>query len=125
MMKILSVDDSAIMRKIIRGAVDMLGLEFLEAENGQIALDILNRDYLDIGLVLLDWNMPVKDGYETLVAIKTDPRLKHIPVMMVTTEGERTNVIRAIQAGAQHYLMKPFTQEDLLKRIMECIGTTV
>ncbi len=124
-MKILSVDDSAIMRKIIRGAVDMLGLEFLEAENGQIALDILNRDYLDIGLVLLDWNMPVKDGYETLVAIKTDPRLKHIPVMMVTTEGERTNVIRAIQAGAQHYLMKPFTQEDLLKRIMECIGTTV
>lgn len=119
-MKILSVDDSAIIRKIIRGAVDVLGFEFLEAANGQEALDMLAIDPVD--LVILDWNMPVLDGYATLTAIKKNPGLLHIPVIMVTTEAEKTNVIRAIQAGAQHYFTKPFTQEDLMTRILECTG---
>lgn len=122
MTKILSVDDSAIMRKIIRGTVDVLGYDFLEATNGQEALDLLDGSYSDVGLVILDWNMPVKDGYATLEELKKDDRYRDIPVMMVTTESERSNIIRAIQAGAQHYVTKPFTQEDLSMKIMECLG---
>lgn len=117
-MKILSVDDSAIIRRIIRGMVDVLGYEFLEASNGQEALDILGKEKID--LVLLDWNMPVLDGYSTLVSMRENPDLRKIPVIMVTTEAEKTNVIRAIQAGAQHYFTKPFTQEDLMTRILQC-----
>lgn len=117
-MKILSVDDSAIIRRIIRGTVDVLGYEFLEASNGQEALEILGKEKID--LVLLDWNMPVLDGYSTLVSMRGNPDFRKIPVIMVTTEAEKTNVIRAIQAGAQHYFTKPFTQEDLMTRILEC-----
>jgi len=110
------------MRKIIRGTVDVLGYDFMEATNGQEALDMLDESYSDVGLVILDWNMPVKDGYQTLEALKQDDRYRDIPVMMVTTESERGNIIRAIQAGAQHYVTKPFTQEDLSMKIMECLG---
>jgi two-component system, chemotaxis family, chemotaxis protein CheY len=117
-MKILSVDDSAIIRRIIRGAVDVLGFEFLEATNGQEALDILEHEA--VNLVMLDWNMPILDGYETLLKIRSNPATQHIPVIMVTTESEKGNVIRAIQAGAQHYFTKPFNQEDLMTRILEC-----
>jgi two-component system, chemotaxis family, chemotaxis protein CheY len=116
-MKILSVDDSAIIRRIIRGMVDVLGYDCLEACNGQEALDILGKEKVD--LVLLDWNMPVLDGYSTLVSMRENPDFRKIPVIMVTTEAEKTNVIRAIQAGAQHYFTKPFTQEDLMSRILE------
>jgi len=119
-MKILSVDDSAIIRRIIRGTVDVLGYEFLEACNGQEALDILNKEKVD--LVILDWNMPVLDGFSTLIRIRENPDFKDIPVIMVTTEAEKTNIIRAIQAGAQHYFTKPFSQEDLMLRIMECVA---
>lgn len=121
-MKILSVDDSAIMRKIIRGAVDRLGYDFLEAEHGQQAIDILTVHYKEVSAVLLDWNMPVKDGYETLLEMKRDPRFQEIPVIMVTTEAERGNIIKAIQAGAKHYVTKPFSQEDLITRMMEVMG---
>lgn len=120
-MKIISVDDSAIVRKIIRGAVDMLGHDFLEASNGQEALALLEQESEDVGLILLDWNMPVKDGLTTLKEIKAHAGYRHIPVMMVTTESEKDNVIRAIQAGARHYLTKPFSQEDLMTRVLECI----
>ncbi|MBX2860947.1 MAG: response regulator [Vampirovibrio sp.] len=124
-MKILSVDDSAIIRKIICGCVDVLGYDFLEAENGQQALDILSDQYQDVQLILLDWNMPVMDGYETLTKLKADDRFKEIPVMMVTTESEKTNIIAAMKAGAKHYVVKPFSQEDLTSRIVECMGLAV
>ena len=120
-MKILSVDDSAIIRRIIRGAVEVLDFEFLEAANGQEALDLLEKE--SVNLILLDWNMPVLDGFETLTAIRANKKYQDIPIIMVTTEAEKTNVIRAIQAGAQHYFTKPFTQEDLMTRILECTGS--
>lgn len=119
---ILSVDDSAIVRKIIRGAVEALGYEFYEAKDGQEAIDLLHEHLGEIELILLDWNMPIKDGYETLNEVKNDPALKHIPVMMVTTESERMNVIKALQAGANHYLTKPFNQSDMMTRMLECMG---
>jgi two-component system, chemotaxis family, chemotaxis protein CheY len=121
-MNVLSVDDSAMMRKIIRGAVDTLGFGFYEAEDGQKALEFLGGSPEEINLILMDWNMPNKDGYETLVALKQDPKTQHIPVMMVTTEGEKTKILSAIQAGAKNYLTKPFSQQDLLSRMMDCLG---
>ncbi|MBM7866072.1 response regulator [Heliobacterium gestii] len=120
-MKFLSVDDSAIIRKIIRGAAEVLDCDLLEASEGAEALAILEA-HPDMDLILLDWNMPGMNGWEFLQTIKHHPRYKHIPVMMVTTEGERENIVRAIRAGAIHYLVKPFTMEELLKKIIECLG---
>ena len=124
-MKVLSVDDSAIIRKIIRGSAETLGLDFLEAGDGQEALNLLDNEYQDVSLILLDWNMPVMDGFTTLQYLKSDERFKSIPVMMVTTEAERANIVRAIQAGAKHYLVKPFTPEDLMSTMLECMGSTL
>ena len=69
--------------------------------------------------------MPVMDGFTTLQNLKSDSRFQSIPVMMVTTEAERVNVVRAIQAGAKHYLMKPFASEDLMSKIMECLEGSI
>jgi two-component system, chemotaxis family, chemotaxis protein CheY len=121
-MKILSVDDSATIRKIIRGTVEILGHEFLGAKNGKESLGILETEFKAIGLILLDWNMPEMDGLEVLTAIRLDDRFKEIPVMMLTTESERAKISKAIAAGANHYLTKPFATEDLAARIMECLG---
>jgi two-component system, chemotaxis family, chemotaxis protein CheY len=122
MMKILTVDDSAIIRKIVRGAVEVLGHETIEARDGQEAMEILNNEYQCIKLVLLDWNMPRMDGFSVLEKMQKDERFKGIPVTMVTTEADRRKIIKAIQAGAKNYVMKPFSQEDLIIKIMESLG---
>ncbi|PID27946.1 MAG: response regulator [Candidatus Cloacimonadota bacterium] len=121
-MKILTVDDSRMIRVIISNTIKSLGHEVLEAPNADKALAVLEENYETIGLILLDWNMPGMNGYELLKIIKNDKKYKHIPVMMVTTEGERKNVIKAIQSGADNYLTKPFTPEDLSTKIFECAG---
>jgi two-component system, chemotaxis family, chemotaxis protein CheY len=121
MIKILAVDDSKIIRRILSGAIEALGHETLEAENGLEALEVIKNNPGEVVLILLDWNMPELDGYATLKALKSDPITATIPVMMVTTESEKTNIIKAIQAGASHYLTKPFTQEDLMTRMLECM----
>lgn len=119
-MKILSVDDSAIIRKIIRSGVEVLDYELVEATDGFEALTILEEAPEEIMLILLDWNMPGMDGLVFLEKIKNTEALKHIPVMMVTTESEKENIIKAIQAGAINYLVKPFTIEELMKKVLEC-----
>ena len=121
-MRILSVDDSAVVRKIIKSVIGVLGYDFIEAEDGEDALLLLETEYNDIGLILLDWNMPGLSGYEVLRALKKDERYKNIPVMMVTTESEKSNIVSAVRAGAANYLTKPFSNEDLLTKIMECTG---
>ena len=121
-MKILSVDDSAIVRKIIRGAVEVLNYDLLEASDGLEGQEVLQNHYEDIGLILLDWNMPGMNGMELLIEIKKEPKYSDIPVMMVTTESEKENIVRAIKAGAVHYVVKPFTMEELIKKILECLG---
>ena len=120
-MKILSVDDSVIIRKIIRNGVELLDYELLEAGDGLEALEILKQSSADISLILLDWNMPGMDGFEFLQKVKEIATIKHIPVMMVTTESEGANIIKAIQAGAINYMVKPFSIEELMKKILECI----
>jgi two-component system chemotaxis response regulator CheY len=118
---ILSVDDSRLIRKIMTGPIQALGYDILEAADGLECLEQLKAHAKDVELVLLDCNMPNLDGIETLKAIKADPALSSIPVMIVTTEGEREKMIAAIKAGASQYLTKPFTEDDLLTKMMECL----
>ena len=121
-MKLLSIDDSRTIRRILNGVGGMLGYEVLEAEHGEAGLRVLEEHAEEVGLILLDWNMPGMNGLEVLKAIKADARWQHIPVMMVTTEGEKSYIVKAIQAGAAHYQTKPFTQEEIAVRIMEALG---
>jgi two-component system chemotaxis response regulator CheY len=123
-MKILSVDDSTTMRKIIGRAVSMLGYDFLEAANGQDALAVLEREHRDVALVIMDINMPEMDGIQALMAIKANPVLKGLPVMMVTTDSDRTRIIQAVQAGAANYVTKPFTHDDLATKIAATLGAS-
>ncbi|MBF0453310.1 MAG: response regulator [Magnetococcales bacterium] len=121
-MKLLTIDDSRTIRRVISGIGAMLGYEVLEAENGDVGLRVLAEQHDEIGLVLLDWNMPGMNGLEVLKKAKADARFAHIPVMMVTTEGEKDYIIKSIQAGAIHYQTKPFSQEEMAARIMEAMG---
>jgi len=121
-MKILIVDDSSVMRKVIKAAADVLDLESEEAQDGVEALDILSKNYRAIDLILLDWNMPQKTGFEVLQEIKNTENYKEIPVMMVTTEGHKASIVAAVRAGADNYLVKPFTVDELESKIIECIG---
>jgi two-component system chemotaxis response regulator CheY len=120
--KILAVDDSAMMLRIIGGAIEALGYEPLRAANGKEALTVLSRHRDELALIMLDWNMPVMDGLSTLEAIRADARNAVIPIMMVTTECERQRVVEAIKAGARHYVTKPFAPQELTVRILECLG---
>lgn len=121
-MKILSADDSTMIRRVIRGAVETIGHELVEARDGQEAVEVMEAHGADIGLILLDWNMPRMDGLSVLKKLKSDDRFKAIPVMMVTTEVERAKVVEAIKSGAANYVMKPFSQADLVSKIMETLG---
>jgi two-component system chemotaxis response regulator CheY len=122
MQKVLSVDDSGVMRRIIGRTVDVLGYGFLEAANGLEGLEVLAKNHQDIALIILDVNMPEMDGFEFLERVKANPDFKSIPVMMLTTESERGKIIQAIKAGAVNYICKPFKPEDLTVKITESLG---
>ena len=124
-MKLLVADDSMMIRKIVKVVADTLRIEAVEAQDGVEALQKLEEDQGGINLVLLDWNMPEKNGYDVLCQIKKDKRFGHIPVMMVTTEGQMSSVVAAVRAGADNYLTKPFTIEELQSKIMECLNEGV
>lgn len=120
--KILSVDDVLLIRKLIRRVVESLGGDLLEAPDGKDALKVLEENYKDIDLIILDWNMPGMNGFDFLKAVKNNVRFKHIPIIMATTENEKEKIIRAIQAGASNYLSKPFTEQELSKKILDSLG---
>ena len=122
MSKVLSVDDSGVMRRIIGRTVDVLGYGFLEAGNGLEGLEILARQHQEIALIILDVNMPEMDGFEFLARVKAHADFKSIPVMMLTTESERGKIIQAIKAGAVNYICKPFKPEDLTVKITDSLG---
>jgi len=115
-MKILVVDDMSTMRRIVKNIMKQLGFANVdEAENGQEALDKLKAD--SFGFVISDWNMPVMTGIQLLRAIRADDKLKAIPVLMVTAEAQKENLIEAIQAGVSNYIVKPFTAEVLQEKM--------
>lgn len=119
--KILVVDDFATMRRIVRTLLKELGFENVdEAEDGVIALAKLKTG--DFQFVVTDWNMPNMTGLELLQSIRADARLKDLPVLMITAEAKKENIVAAAQAGASGYIVKPFTAATLdekLKRIFE------
>ncbi|MBV6470472.1 chemotaxis protein CheY [Nitrospirales bacterium NOB] len=115
-MKILVVDDMSTMRRIVKNILKQLGFNNVEeAENGQEALHKLNAD--NYGFVVSDWNMPVMMGIDMLRAIRKDEKLKTIPVLMVTAEAQKENLIEAVQAGVSNYIVKPFTAETMQDKI--------
>ncbi len=124
-MKILIVDDSSTMRRVLKmGVIKALdGQEpvILEAENGQEGLDLLYKN-TDIDYVFLDVNMPVMKGDEMLRIMRQDPKIKHIKVIMQTTEGVRSKVAELTKMGISGYLLKPYTQAiilQLMQKLME------
>ena len=120
-MRILSVDDSAATRNFIKKAIDVLGYDFLEAEDGKQGLEVLERENGKVDLILLDRHMPEMDGMEMLTVVKSSGQYKDIPVTMVTVELERDEINNALEKGAKNYLVKPFTQENLIGKIMESL----
>lgn len=120
--KILSVDDSAVARMMIKTGVEALGYAFLEASDGEEALSILAKQYQEIALILLDWSMPGMNGLEFLNIMKADSRFHEMPVMVVTTESERSSIVKAIQLGVSNYLLKPFGEAELKKKIRACLS---
>jgi len=124
-MKILIVDDFPTMRRIIKNLLKDLGFENVdEAEDGAMGLEKLRNGNFDF--VVSDWNMPNLDGLEMLKSIRADPNLSKLPVLMVTAEAKKENIIAAAQAGANGYVVKPFTAatlEEKLNKIFEKIGT--
>lgn len=114
--KFLVVDDFSTMRRIVRNLLKELGFANVqEAEDGVDALNKLRGEKFDF--VVSDWNMPNMTGIELLRAIRADASLKHLPVLMVTAEAKKENIIEAAQAGASGYVVKPFTAATLDEKL--------
>lgn len=121
-LKVLVVDDFATMRRIIINLLKELGITNVdEAENGQSALHKIKGKQYDF--ILTDWNMPVMNGLELLKSIKTDDSYKHLPVMMITAEAKRENIIEAASNGANGYIVKPFTAVTLREKLIKMLNT--
>jgi two-component system chemotaxis response regulator CheY len=115
-MKILVVDDFSTMRRIVRNILKQLGFTNIEeAEDGDVALEKLKEGLFDF--VITDWNMPNMTGLDLLKNIRADQKLKDTPVLIVTAEAEKENVVQAAQAGVNDYIVKPFTADVLQKKI--------
>ncbi len=115
--KFLIVDDFSTMRRIVRNLLKELGYENAEeAEDGAMAFHKLKGG--DFNFVVTDWNMPNMDGLQLLQAIRADATLKHLPVLMITAEAKKENIIAAAQAGAHGYIVKPFTAATLNEKLV-------
>ena len=117
--RILIVDDSASLRRIVRQALSIFELEILEAESAKAAHAQLAQGVVD--LILLDWHMPEQDGLSFFLELQQQERFKNIPVIMLTAEDHKDSMLQAIRTGIRHYLTKPFTHEDLLVRVVQIL----
>lgn len=121
-MKILVVDDSSTMRRIIKNTLNHLGYkDLLEAEDGQFAWDIMVQTP-DIGVLITDWNMPNMNGLELVKKVRAEQKYADMPIIMVTTEGGKTEVITALKAGVNNYIVKPFTPQVLKEKLEAVLG---
>jgi two-component system, chemotaxis family, chemotaxis protein CheY len=119
--KALVVDDSKTIRMILGRTLRELGYEVCEAANGIEALRVIETEKASFNLVLADWNMPEMNGLDLLKRLRQDPELSSLKVIMVTTETELDHMVSALEAGANEYVMKPFTK-DILKEKLELVG---
>jgi two-component system, chemotaxis family, chemotaxis protein CheY len=117
---VLIVDDSAAIRKILQRMLRQAGLDLgniLEAGDGIEALEKLNGQ--SVGLILSDINMPNMDGIQLLSILKSNPKYKRVPVIMITTEGGEAKVMEAVQLGASGYVRKPFTADQIKEKLLD------
>lgn len=121
MPKILVVDDSSVMRKMIENALVEIGLN--EIETAADGLDALIRVDETFDLILTDWNMPKVSGLSFVKNIQSNPKLAKIPIIMVTTEAARTEVLDAIKAGVTDYIVKPFEKKHLIAKVMSVLNS--
>ncbi len=117
MSKAMVVDDSRAMRMILSRTLREMGYEICEACNGKEALSVLREQDGGISLILVDWNMPEMNGLEFVQQVRADPDSSTITMVMVTTETEVEQMIKALEAGANEYVMKPFTKEIIIDKL--------
>jgi two-component system chemotaxis response regulator CheY len=111
------IDDSRAMRLILGRITAQLGFEVWEAGNGREALDLLAANDAVPEVALVDWNMPEMNGLEFVIAVRAEPRYRSMSLMMVTTEGEQSQIVRALAAGAHEYVIKPFTPDAIEEKL--------
>jgi two-component system chemotaxis response regulator CheY len=121
MPKALVVDDSRAVRMILSRTLKELGFEVREAANGREALEVIEVEKTAVTLVLADWNMPEMNGLEMLKELRSRPELSSLVVVMVTTETNSDQMMAALEAGANEYIMKPFTRDILVEKL-EMVG---
>jgi two-component system chemotaxis response regulator CheY len=122
-MKILVVDDSSTMRRIIKNTLQRLGFkDIVEGENGVEGWTMLEQNP-DISILITDWNMPEMNGLELVKKVRAEEKYTDMPIIMVTTEGGKGEVIAALKAGVNNYIVKPFTPDVLKAKLESVIGT--
>jgi two-component system chemotaxis response regulator CheY len=120
-MKILTVDDSATMRRIIKNSLKAIGYsEVIEAENGQVGLAKIQTE--NVEFVITDWSMPVMTGLELVHAIRSNPAIKALPILMVTAVGQKEEIVQAVSAGVNGYIVKPFEAETLHAKMQQVLS---
>ena len=124
----LIIDDSRAMRRILRQIVQPLGFDILEAGDGQEGLDQLSAHPDEVEMTLVDWNMPVMNGLEFVKRVRSDAAYADMKLMMVTTETEPAQMARALMAGVDEFVMKPFTADILVEKLrligVQCLDCT-
>lgn len=124
-MKIIVVDDSSTMRRIIKNTLARIGdMEVLEGENGIDGWNVLNNN-ADAGMLITDWNMPDMNGLELVTKVRADSRFANLPIIMITTEGGKAQVITALKAGVNNYIVKPFTPDVLREKLSAVLGISL
>ena len=119
--KILAVDDSPTMRRIIVNTLKRAGYtDVIEASDGRDALEKLKTDH--INLVITDWNMPQMDGLTLVKALRSSDEFKQLPILMITTRSVRDDIVKALKAGVNNYIVKPFSPETLRAKIQEVLS---
>jgi two-component system chemotaxis response regulator CheY len=120
-LRVLVVDDFSTMRRMVKGVLHELGyVNITEAEDGTTALPILKAGGIDF--LVTDWNMPGMQGLELLRAVRADPKLARMPVLLVTAEAKREQIVAAAQAGVNGYVLKPFTAQTLKAKIEKILA---
>ncbi len=115
-MRVMIVDDFATMRRIVKNILTQLGFKnFVEADDGSVAWEMLQKEPVDF--IISDWNMPKMTGIELLKKVRADEKLKDIPFLMVTAEAQKENIVEAVKAKVNNYIVKPFTPETLGEKI--------
>ena len=115
-MRALVIDDSRAMRRIVGSILEDFGYETRQAGHGREALDVLEEGWLP-DLACVDWNMPVMDGLQFVSAVRSNPAYRSVTLMMVTTESEHGQIVRALAAGAHEYMIKPFTADAMRDKL--------